>query len=65
MPVILAPEKYDLWLKMDIDAKELFMPYPAEALRAYPISTRVNSPKNDEPSIIDPVEPRFTLLGDS
>lgn len=30
-------------------------PYPAERLRAFPISTRVNRPKNDDPAIIEPV----------
>jgi len=30
-------------------------PYPSEPMRMWPISTRVNKPENDEPSILDPV----------
>jgi addiction module HigA family antidote len=30
-------------------------PFPAERMRACPISTRVNSVKNDEPSLLDAV----------
>jgi putative SOS response-associated peptidase YedK len=32
----------------------LLNPFPADRLRAYPVSTKVNSVKNDEPSLIDP-----------
>jgi hypothetical protein len=28
-------------------------PFPAERMRAYPVSTKVNSVKNDEPSLIE------------
>jgi putative SOS response-associated peptidase YedK len=59
MPVILHPEDYDLWLDPDFDEKEalttLLKPYPAEAMDAYPVSRRVNSPSNNEPSIIESV----------
>jgi putative SOS response-associated peptidase YedK len=30
-------------------------PFPAEEMRAYPISTRVNSPRNDDPAILEEV----------
>jgi putative SOS response-associated peptidase YedK len=56
MPVILHPEDYELWLDPDFDEKEplttLLKPYLAEAMEAYPVSRRVNSPSNNEPSII-------------
>jgi putative SOS response-associated peptidase YedK len=59
MPVILHPEDYGLWLDPDFDEKEplttLLKPYPAEAMEAYPVSRRVNSPSNNEPSIIESV----------
>ena len=59
MPVILHPEDYELWLDPDFDEKEplttLLKPYPAEAMEAYPVSRRVNSPSNNEPSIIESV----------
>jgi putative SOS response-associated peptidase YedK len=59
MPVILHPEDYQLWLDPDFDEKEplttLLKPYPSEAMEAYPVSRRVNSPSNNEPSIIESV----------
>ncbi len=30
--------------------------YPAELMRMWPISARVNKPENDDASILDPVE---------
>jgi putative SOS response-associated peptidase YedK len=59
MPVILHPEDYELWLDPDFDEKEpltaLLKPYPAEVMEAYPVSRSVNSPSNNEPSIIESV----------
>jgi putative SOS response-associated peptidase YedK len=31
-------------------------PFPAELMRVWPISTRVNKPENDDPSIVEPIE---------
>jgi hypothetical protein len=31
-------------------------PFCAEPMRMWPISTRVNKPENDDPSVIEPVE---------
>jgi hypothetical protein len=31
-------------------------PFPADLMRMCPISTRVNTPENDDPSIIEPIE---------
>jgi len=30
-------------------------PYPAGEMHAYPVSTRVNNPKNDDPELLSPV----------
>jgi hypothetical protein len=30
-------------------------PFPAGLMRVWPISTRVNKPANDDPSIVEPV----------
>ena len=50
MPVILPAESYDEWLDPDNqemeDLPKLLKPYPPEEMDAYPISTYVNSPKN-------------------
>ncbi|MGD9741970.1 MAG: SOS response-associated peptidase [Dongiaceae bacterium] len=58
MPVILAPEDFDAWLKPEPlpAATSLLRPYPADLMKACRISTRVNSPKNDDPAIIEPVQ---------
>jgi putative SOS response-associated peptidase YedK len=56
MPVILAPEDYDRWLGEEPDPRDLMRPYPAEPMRMWPILTRVNKPKNDDPSIVEPIE---------
>jgi putative SOS response-associated peptidase YedK len=55
MPVILDPGDYDRWLAPEAPgAEELLRPCPAEWLEAVPVSTRVNSPANDDASILQP-----------
>ena len=56
MPAILAPEDYTRWLSDEPDSRDLLRPFPADVMRMWPISTRVNKPENDDPSIIEPVE---------
>jgi putative SOS response-associated peptidase YedK len=55
MPLILAPGDYTRWLSGEPDPRDLMRPYPAEPMRMWPISTRVNKPENDDPSIIEPI----------
>ncbi len=55
MPLILAPADYVRWLSDSPDPRDLMRPFPADPMRMWPISTRVNKPENDEPSILDPV----------
>ena len=53
MPVIIAAEDYDTWLTgTQEQALALLRPYPAEEMRAYPVSSRVNSPKNDSADLV-------------
>ena len=57
MPVILAPEDEDTWLDPDADHKRLvrlFEPLDASRMEAFPVSTRVNAPAHDDPSVLDP-----------
>jgi putative SOS response-associated peptidase YedK len=56
MPVILAPDDYGRWLGEEPDPRDLMRPFPAELMRMWPISTRVNKPENDDPSIVEPIE---------
>jgi putative SOS response-associated peptidase YedK len=44
------------WLGEEADPHNLMRPSPAELMRTWPISTRVNKPENDDPSIVEPVE---------
>ena len=50
MPLILAPSDYARWLSVEPDPRDLLRPFPAEPMRMWPISTRVNKPDNDDPS---------------
>jgi putative SOS response-associated peptidase YedK len=54
MPAILRTQHYHRWLG-EADPNDVVKPFPAEMLRMWPISTRVNKPENDDPSILDPV----------
>ena len=38
------------------DPRDLLRPFPADLMRMWPISTRVNKPENDDPSIVEPIE---------
>jgi putative SOS response-associated peptidase YedK len=50
MPLIIAPADYERWLGDEPDPHDLMRPFPAEPMRRWPISTRVNKPENDDPS---------------
>ena len=59
MPVILPREAEARWLDPaldgDVDALlALLRPVPADALEAHPVSIKVNSVKNDDPSLLEP-----------
>jgi putative SOS response-associated peptidase YedK len=62
MPVILAAEHYDAWLDPEFRDTERLqrmpVPYPARVMALYPVSTRVNNPRFDDPQCIEPVAPR-------
>jgi hypothetical protein len=36
--------------------KEVLVPFPADGMRAWPISPRVNSPRNNDPDLLEPIE---------
>ncbi|QFU81465.1 SOS response-associated peptidase [Natronorubrum aibiense] len=55
MAVILEPENEREWLTAD-DPQALLEPYPADELRAYPVSKAVNDPSTDDPSVVEPLE---------
>jgi putative SOS response-associated peptidase YedK len=55
MPAILRPEDYSRWLALDPDGPNLLQPFPSEPMIIWPISTRVNSPKNDDADLLEPL----------
>ena len=59
MPAILPPSCVADWLARP--AVDLIAPAPEDALVATPVSTRVNSPANDDARIIEAVRPRTQL----
>jgi hypothetical protein len=54
--VCSAEEHHDAWLSGEA-GKEVLVPYPADRMKAWPVSPRMNSPKNNDPETIVPIEP--------
>jgi putative SOS response-associated peptidase YedK len=57
MPVIVLPESYGAWLDRGnaniSELQNLLRPYASERMEAYPVSLRVNTPRNDDPALIE------------
>jgi putative SOS response-associated peptidase YedK len=66
MPVILPPEAYALWLDPTVrDPRRvtpLLRPYPAERMEAIPVSSAVNSAREDRPEFIQRCDPAQSEL---
>ncbi|MBV8969991.1 MAG: SOS response-associated peptidase [Verrucomicrobia bacterium] len=62
MPVIIPETHHAAWLGETDDGnlKELLVPYPADQMCMWEISPRVNTPKNDDPSLWEPVHQHAT-----
>ena len=59
MPVILPDDRVDDWLFQGSDAAAvsgLLVPAPDDLLIASPVSSRVNSVKNDDSACLEPVD---------
>lgn len=58
MPVILPAEAQATWLDPEVrdpaSLLPLLVPYPSDAMTAYPVSRAVNSPSNDGPGLLEP-----------
>jgi putative SOS response-associated peptidase YedK len=59
MPVILPREAWSAWIAEEPasadELQALLKPYPAEQMKTCSISTRVNSVKNDDAGLIEPM----------
>lgn len=65
MPVILEPGQESIWLDgSPEDRSAVTEPCAPDLLRSYPVSTAVNDPANDDPSVIAPLGDEQTNFGD-
>ena len=56
MPLIISPDDYGDWLTGNVDGVlEVMGMSSSVQLEAYPVSTRVNKPTNDDPGCIERV----------
>jgi putative SOS response-associated peptidase YedK len=65
MPVVVAPDQFDTWLDRGTttaDLQSLLAPPPETALRARPVSTRVNDVRNNDEALLDEAEPPLRLF---
>ena len=60
MPVILRREDADLWVTANQSEQkallDLLQPYPSNLMEAYAVSKLVNSPRNNRPDCVKPIE---------
>ena len=56
MPAILAPDEFEGWLGEEENLRDLMRPFNPDLMTMWPVSTRVNSPKNDDPSLLSPLD---------
>jgi putative SOS response-associated peptidase YedK len=59
MPVILDPADYGRWLDRKKQVAEEVLPllkqFPADRMQMVPVSTLVNSPRNEDPRCVEAV----------
>lgn len=59
MPAILPMDKVDEWLNTrEVNARaalQLALPLPPGSVKSHPVSTRVNSARDDDPGLIEPI----------
>jgi putative SOS response-associated peptidase YedK len=57
MPAILRKEDHEAWLGGTADeARGALQQYTADLMYAYAVSSKVNSPKNNAPDLLEPVK---------
>ena len=61
MPAILKPGSYTRWLGLEHDLHDLLITYLSEPMTMWPISTRVNKPENNDPSLLDRIGDPFNV----
>jgi putative SOS response-associated peptidase YedK len=60
MPVILHPGDEEEWLDPEVtdpaQVERLLVPYPADAMEAFPVNRKVGNTRNNGPDLIEPIE---------
>jgi putative SOS response-associated peptidase YedK len=62
MPVMLRGSQVAAWMEGEQPGVELMGAFPAEEMESYDVSSRVNSPKNNDRSLVEREGPK-TLFG--
>lgn len=66
MPMIIHGEDVELWMDGDIDEmgplEHLLQPVANEEIEKYPVSTKVNSVRNNGPELVEPIATQEELL---
>lgn len=69
MPVIISKSARGVWLDCKDEKADsyrgLMVPYPSDQMEAWPVSTLVNSPRNDSPECLEQVREMPASAGDS
>lgn len=64
MPAILPAEVQEAWLSSDTEPMELLSflnPFPATAMKSYPVSQQVNAAKVEDARLVEPID--ISLVG--
>jgi putative SOS response-associated peptidase YedK len=63
MPVIVSPDKYELWLDPSVRERrllaEILGPFPSADMELYPVTRNMNSYRHNKPENIHPVGPQL------
>jgi putative SOS response-associated peptidase YedK len=58
MPAVRGPETWRAWLGQPADVRQLkamLASYPSHEMTYWPVSTRIDNVKNNDPSLIKPI----------
>ena len=60
MPVVIGRQDFEQWLTGDpVEASALLRPAPDDLFEAVAVSNRVNKADNDDPGVLEPLEPKL------
>lgn len=60
MPVVLSRDEAWAWLDEGTDRVDVLDPRPWDGFEAHPVSTAVNDPSTDDPSLVEPIDAPVT-----